>query len=74
MDGNMIRLAFALTLLASSALAQQAPTPQVQALSDRVMQEINTSLACSGNLIAAQQEITKLKAELATLKPEPKKE
>lgn len=70
----MIRIAFALVLLATPALAQQqpAPSPEVQALQARVMQEINGNLQCSTAAITLQGENAKLKAEIEKLKAESK--
>lgn len=73
----------ALPLGFSSALAQtpsapQQDTPQVQALTSRLINEINGNLACSANVIALQDAVKKLNTELAEAKkaegkPEKKK-
>lgn len=52
-----------LALSATPALAQE-PTPQVRALSERVMQELNTALTCTANVIALQDKIKELEAKL----------
>lgn len=64
----------AFLLLATPALAQQPPppTPEVQALQGKLMQEINSNLQCTTAAITLQAENAKLKAELDALK-EPKK-
>lgn len=64
----------AFLLLATSALAQQPPppTPEVQALQGKLMQEINANLQCTTAAIGLQAENVRLKAELDALK-EPKK-
>ncbi len=66
----MRKLALLLVLLASPALAQQPQTPEVEALSQRLIAEINASLQCSAGLISAKREIERLTAELAQLREE----
>lgn len=56
-------------LLANAAFAQsQEASPTFQALSQRLMGEINTNLQCSTNLIELQAKLTKETAELTALK------
>lgn len=59
---NLLFLAVAFAL---PARAQTAPSPQVRALSERIMSEINTSLACSAALLLAQDKIKELEDKLA---------
>jgi hypothetical protein len=56
-----ITLALAFTLAASTAFAQAPPTPNEQALGQKLMQEINYGISCSGSNIALQAEIKRLK-------------
>lgn len=60
----MKKLVCFLVLLASPALAQQA-TPQVQALSNRIMQEMNTALACDAERIGLLAKVKELEEKLA---------
>lgn len=46
------------------AHAQQAALPRDQALTQKLIVEINSGLACNTSLIDAQQQIAKLQAEL----------
>ena len=61
----MIRLLFTggLLALAAPAMAQQPvqQSPQEQALGNRLMTEIGTSLQCQAALITAQRELEELK-------------
>lgn len=72
----MLILAFlAFTLAFTPAFAQQpATTPAIKALQARVMQEINFNLQCNTNLMAATDEISRLKAELDELRKAKPKE
>ena len=63
----------AFVLLANAARAQEA-TPQIQSLSQRLMQEINGNLQCNASLIELQQKLAKADAELAALKEPTKKQ
>lgn len=56
-------------LLPALASAQPSPrSPETEALSLRVIQEINANIQCNANAIAGRQEIEKLQAELKELK------
>ena len=87
-QGKILFVAAALTaifMLAMNAAsrAQQAPTPQVQALSNKLMQEINANLQCAEQAVYVQQQIAAAQAEIKRLtdkyeakadsQPEPKK-
>lgn len=57
------------------AHAQQPAPPRDQALTQKLINEINNGLACNTSLIDAQQQIAALKAELAAKdKPADKKQ
>ena len=68
-----------LVLLGVTSLvyAQQPAPPRDQALTQKLITEINNNLSCSTSLIEAQQQVAKLQAELKTAedkaKPEKKK-
>lgn len=67
----MIRLVILLLLLTTSAFAQQPqqpPTPEVQALLQRIQQEVQGSINCSIGVATLQQENAKLKKEIEELK------
>lgn len=65
----------ALALYALEAKAQQPAPPRDQALTQKLINEINSGLACNTSLIDAQQQIAALKAELAAKdKPADKKQ
>lgn len=59
-------------LFGSGVVRAQEATPQVQALTGRLISEINGSLSCSTALIEAQAKIKALEAKLAP-KEEPQK-
>ena len=60
--------------LFSRAHAQQPQqTPREQALTQKLIAEINAGLACSGNVIALQEALKKAQDELAALKKAPDK-
>jgi hypothetical protein len=69
----MMRQAISILLLilglVGFALAQQQ-SPIEQALSQKIMQEINNGLACNTDLIKVKEELLKAKEELAQLKQE----
>lgn len=67
----MKKLAIAFALLPSLAFGQQ-PTPETQALGQKLMSEINASITCNAQLITLQEKLTKANEEIAALK-EPKK-
>lgn len=61
-----------LLLLNASANAQQPPpSPEVQAIGNRLLQEIQTGIQCSANAITLQQELEKARAEIKRLTPSP---
>lgn len=66
----MKKLLLTLSILSTQALAQE-PTPQVRALSERIMSELNTSLSCSTALLVAQDKIKELEAKLQPKKESP---
>lgn len=66
-------IVFLITVLSTSALAQNNKPPEFQAMADRYMEEINSNLQCRAALITDKQEIQKLKAEIEELKKDKKK-
>lgn len=52
-------------LVPTLAVAQQQPTPQVQALSNRIMQEMNLALACDAERIGLLAKVKELEDKLA---------
>lgn len=62
-------------LLCSPALAQQQHlSPEIVALQSKLSQELQSSLLCSANLVAASRKVSDLEAELKQLKEkEPQK-
>lgn len=68
----------AVVLLTFSALAQVVPTqqqtPLEQALSTKLLQEIQGGLSCNTNLIAVQAEFAKATARIKELESAPKQE
>ena len=52
---------------------QESPPAAQQALSNQLLSQLNSTLACSTALIEAQAKIKSLEAELKS-KPQPKKE
>lgn len=67
----MLRYAIAFALLATPCLAQQAPTPNEQALSNKLMQELQEGVSCNVQLITTKAELTKALARLRELEPKP---
>jgi hypothetical protein len=64
-------------LLATTAHAQQQSTPTEQALGAKLMQEIQGSLTCGANLIAAHADLAKANARIKEMEPKaeaPKKD
>ena len=57
----------AVVTLVCNALAADQPTPQAQAMSQRLMQEINANLQCSTAAIELGQQLEHSKAEVARL-------
>lgn len=52
----------------SSALhAQTPPTPEAQALAQKLMSEINANIACSTNVITLQQQLAAAQAKIKAL-------
>ena len=58
---------------ATLASAQQPAPPRDQALTQRLITEINNNLACSTSLIEAQNQIAKLQGELKAKEKSPEK-
>jgi hypothetical protein len=56
---------------ASAQVAQPEQSPQVQAMSAELLQQIGAKLVCSGNLIAVQKELAAAQAQIKTLTPPP---
>jgi hypothetical protein len=54
-------------LLPNVVLAQQLPSPNEQALGNKLMQEIQGSLTCSASVISLQAELTKAQARVKEL-------
>ena len=65
--GAIIVAALMLALNAASH-AQQPSTPEVQALRQRVLIELNGNIQCNSNLVDLQQRLEKEVAELTALK------
>lgn len=64
-----MRWVFALILSSATAFAQPtSPTPEVEALGAKLMQEINANIQCNANGVAGRRELESLKAELRSLK------
>lgn len=75
----MKRLLFASLLIAAAASAQVPfvpPTPEAQALAQKLMAEINANIACTAAGISLNQQLVAAQAEIKRLKdkPEPKKD
>lgn len=66
-----LALWFLIGILTSPLWAQEQPTPQVRALSQRVMVEMQTSLNCSVSVIDLQDRLAKAEAELKALRDKP---
>lgn len=64
--GAAILVIFMLALNAASA--QQSSPPEVQALRQRVLIELNGNIQCNTNLVDLQQRLDKEVAELTALK------
>jgi thiamine biosynthesis protein ThiC len=72
----MLRTLVILLAFILPAHAQNPPaTPSELALGNKLMSEVNAGLACSSNLISAQQELAKAQARIRELetKAEPPK-
>lgn len=67
-----MRLLIAFLLFTAPALAQQPPSPEIQALHAKLMQELNANLQCTSVAISLQTEIAKLKARIEELEKAPK--
>lgn len=48
----------------------QKPSPELEAVGAKLMQEINAGIQCNANAIAGRQELEKLQAELKQVKQE----
>lgn len=75
---KMLTALLGLVIAASSVHAQSAPPapqqpPEVVALQSRLGQELQVSLQCSTNFVAASRRIAELEAELKALKSAPDK-
>lgn len=55
----------ALAVATASQAQQPAPTPEVVALSNKVMAELNAGLQCAANVVKLEAEVKDLKAKLA---------
>ena len=60
----MIRFAIILALLPCQALAQQQQSPIEQALSQKILAEVNAGLACSAQLIEVKKQLDEAQAKL----------
>lgn len=69
-----MRIVVLLLLLITPAFAQQAQTPSEQALSSKLLAEINAGLQCSATLLTERAELQKAHARIKELedKYEPK--
>lgn len=68
----MKKLAFLFLLLAAPCFAQQQQqSPGEQALGAKLMQELQSGLNCSANLIGAQAELAKAQARIKELEAKP---
>lgn len=61
---NLAVCGLALLGVTSLVYAQQPAPPRDQALTQRLITEINSNLACSTSLIEAQQQVARLQAEI----------
>lgn len=61
-------LAFILSLVAAPVLAQQPPSPEMQAVGNKLMSEINAGLECSTMTITLRGQVDRLNAEVKRLK------
>lgn len=67
----MLKYLLAFSLLASAAYAQQAPTPNEQALSTKLMQELQEGLSCNVNLVRIKSELAVAQARIKELELKP---
>lgn len=57
--------------IAGQLYAQQSkPSPELEAIGSKLMQEINANIQCNANAIAGRAELEKLQAELKAVKQE----
>ena len=63
----MKKLVLLFALFPTLALAQQPPTPKEQALSSRILFEIQSSNECNANLITQNQQLTAAQARIKEL-------
>lgn len=72
MSDKLLWICIILTLMtlfiAAPSKAQQQSTPEVEALSSRLLQEINNSVTCGTSAITLKREVDRLAAENAALK------
>jgi len=68
---------FFLLMTTNLSLGQTKPSPELEAIGQKLMVEINAGIQCNANAIAGRQELEKLQAEVKVLKakyePEEKK-
>ena len=67
-------LLVALFMLAMRAAVAQEASPQIQAMSQRLMGEINLGLQCNTTLIETQRQLAAAQAEIKKLTPAKKDE
>lgn len=64
----MKRLLVVIILASTPVFAQPKPSPELEAVGAKLMQEINAGIQCNANAIVGRQELEKLQAELKALK------
>lgn len=62
----LFALAVFLSPFAAYAQAQQSQSPREQAVTAKLIQEINNNLQCASDVVTLQQQIAKLQEELKT--------
>lgn len=63
---HLFALAVFLSPFAAYAQAQQPQSPREQAVTAKLIQEINNNLQCASDVVTLQQQIAKLQEELKT--------
>lgn len=68
-----VRIWFVIGILAAGTIpaSAQQQSPNEQALSAKLIQEIQGSLNCSANLISVQADLAKVNARIKELEPKP---
>lgn len=66
MTRYLFALAVFLSPFAAYAQAQQPQSPREQAVTAKLIQEINNNLQCASDVVTLQQQIAKLQEELKT--------